>query len=215
MNHPSFHSACPPGRLAALFSVQLFLATALAAQSPPLRQVHADTLSSKADPAVTIIVDRAFKFAGSQTIDILKVAGADQFFFIEPGPDSTIRRFYWFQFEYFYPSNSYRYNYSGIPNQKPVSLGPLTFSGDIRVGQKYFTDDDRPGSDSKAAQDFLIAKGFNTAGNFVTLRMFYLTDDTRRRELMIIYGEILPDAASGQRIKSEITGRAEAGVQIR
>lgn len=211
-------SLLPPVRLSArppLMGLLVLLTSSLAAQeSPPLRGVHGDTLVSKADPAVTIIVDPAFRYVGSQTIDILKVAGADQFFFIQAGPDSTIRRFYWFQFEYFYPNNSYQYNYSGIPNRKPVALGPLSFTGDIRTGPNYFTDDDRPGSDSRAAEQFLRGKGFNIAGTFITLRMFHLTDATKRRELMIIYGEILPDSNAEQRIRAEITAHAKEGLRV-
>jgi hypothetical protein len=186
----------------------------VAAQAAPTRPVHGDTLGSQADPAATVIVAPAFHYAGGQVIDILKVAGAEQYFFIEPGPDSTIRRFYWLQFEYFYPDNSHKYNYSGIPNQKPVSLGRLAFTGDVRLGTNYFADDDRPGSDSRAALDFLRARGFSTDGNFVTLRMFHLPDSTSRRELMIIYGEVLPDKGAEQRIRSEITAHAKADITV-
>jgi len=104
-------------------ALPLLLASSLAAQTPPTRQVHGDTLVSPADPAASLIVAPAFRYAGGQVIDILKVAGAEQYFFIDAAPDSAIRRFYWIQFEYFYPSNSHSYNYSGIKNQKPLMLG--------------------------------------------------------------------------------------------
>jgi len=82
------------------------------------------------------------------------------------------------------------------------------------VGPNYFTDDDRPGSDSKAAEEFLRAKGFNIAGTFITLRMFHLTDASKRRELMIIYGEALPDSSAEQRIKSGITAHAQGNIKV-
>jgi hypothetical protein len=198
-----------------LVALPLLLASSLAAQAPPTRPVHGDTLVSSADPAATLIVNPAFRYAGGQVIDILKVAGAEQYFFIDAAPDSSVRRFYWIQFEHFYPDNTHRYNYSGIPNQHPVSLGRLAFDGDVRVVPNYFTFDDRPGSDSKAAEEFLRAKGFNIAGTFVTLRLFHLPDSTKRRELMIIYGEILPDSSAEQRIKSEITAHAQANIKVR
>jgi hypothetical protein len=195
-------------------ALPLLLASSLAAQTPPTRQVHGDTLVSPADPAASLIVAPAFRYAGGQVIDILKVAGAEQYFFIDAAPDSAIRRFYWIQFEYFYPDNSHAYNYSGIKGQKPVMLGRLDFAGDIRRGPNYFTDDDRPGSDSKAAEEFLRAKGFRIGGTFITLRMFHLPDATRRRELMIIYGEALPDSAAEQRIRADITAHAQANIRI-
>lgn len=193
----------------------LFLASTLAAQTPPTRPVHGDTLTSAADPAALLIVNQAFQYAGGQTIDILKVAGAEQYFFVDAAPDSAIRRFYWIQFEYFYPSNTDTYNYSGMKGLKPVALGRLSFLGDVRVIPNYFTRDDRPGSDSEAAEEFLRAKGFNINGTFVTLRLFHLPDATRRRELMIIYGEALPDSASEQKVKSEITAHAQANMTLR
>ena len=86
--------------------------------------------------------------------------------------------------------------------------------GDVRIIPYYFTDDDRPGSDSKATADFLLAKGFNIEGTFASLRLFHLPDSTRRRELMIIYGEIVPVGASGAKLKTEIAGHAQAFVRV-
>ena len=86
---------------------------------------------------------------------------------------------------------------------------------DVRVRPHYFTMDDRPGSDSKAAETFLRAKGLELDGAFVTLRLFHLPDATRRRELMIIYGEALPAGASEQSARSAITARAQANVRVR
>jgi hypothetical protein len=187
--------------------------TPLAAQSAPLRTVSRDTLISKANPAGTFVLDTAFHYAGGQTIDILKVAGAEQYFFIDATADHSIRRFYWIQFEHYYVDNTYSYNYAGI-KQTPVQLGRLAFMGDVRLGPRYFTDDDRPGSDSKAATDFLRAHGFILDGTFATLRLFHLPDATKRRELMIIYGEILPNGASEERVTSEITAHAQANIRV-
>lgn len=39
-------------------------------------------------------------------------------------------------------------------------------------------------------------------------------DDTKRRELMIIYGEILAGDASEERVKAEITAHAQAGMKM-
>jgi hypothetical protein len=193
--------------------VVVLLASNLLAQAAPERHVTGGTLVSKADPAASFKIDPVFQYVGGQVIDILKVAGAEQHFFIEGAADHSIRRFYWLQFEHFSPDNTYTYNYSGIV-QTPVSLGRLAFMGDVRSTPDYFTDDNRPGSDSKAAENFLRAKGFKLDGTFVTLRLFHLPDVTKRRELMIIYGEILPRGASGDQMKAEITARAQAGIAV-
>lgn len=96
-----------------------------------------------------------------------------------------------------------------------MQVGRLPFMGDIRTSEHYFTMDDRPGSDSKVAENFLRARGFKLDGTFVTLRLFYLPDATKRRELMIIYGEILSSGASEEQVRSEITAHAQANIEVR
>jgi hypothetical protein len=199
-------------RLAALLVVPL--SASLVAQAPRLREVDGGTLISTADPAVRLTFAKPFAYAGGLTIDIMKVAGAEQHFFIDAVPDHSIRRFYWVQFEHYYPDNTHTYDYARI-KQEPVSLGRLSFMGDVRVREKYFTMDDRPGSDSMAAADFLRGKGFRLDGTFVTLRLFHLPDDTRRRELMIIYGEVLRPDASAEPVIAGITAHAQANVEVR
>lgn len=193
--------------------VLTLLATDLRAQAAPVREVTGGTLVSKADPAASFVFDTAFHYAGGQTIDIMKVAGAEQHFFIDPADDHSVHRFYWVQFEHYYPDNAHTYDLSRIV-QMPVQLGRLAFMGDVRTKPNYFTMDDRPGSDSKAAADFLRARGYNLAGTFVTLRLFHLPDATKRRELMIIYGEFLPSGTSEAQAASVITTHAQAGITV-
>lgn len=183
----------------------------LGAQSAPTREVRGDTLVSHADPATTFVFSKPFGFAGNQTIDILKVAGADQYFFIDAAEDQSIRRFYWVQFEHYYPSNDHTYDFSSM-NLKPVPVGRLEFIGDVRVRNNYFTMDKRPGSDSQAAVTFLREKGFKVDGTFATLRLFHLPDTTRRRELMIIYGERVPEGTAESAIAAALTASAQANL---
>ena len=202
------------GRAMKMILAFLLLPSMVGAQSAPAREVRGNALVSGADPAATFVFSGPFRFAGSQTIDILGVAGAQQFFFVEAAADSSIRRFYWVQFEHYYPSNERTYDFSSM-NLMPVSLGRLEFLGDVRVRDGYFTMDKRPGSDSQAAQAFLQARGFRIAGTFATLRLFHLPDSTRRRELMIIYGERVPAGTDPAAIAPELTARARAGVTQR
>ena len=183
----------------------------LGAQAALTRQVHGDTLISEADPAARFVFAKPFQHAGGQAIDVVQVAGAEQYFFIDAAEDRSVRRFYWVQFEHYYPTNTHTYDFSRI-RQTPVPIGRLTFQGDIRVRANYFTMDNRPGSDSRAAREFLLARGFNLEGSFATLRLFYLPDSTRRRELMIIYGERVPEGTTDASIAEAITARAQANV---
>ena len=198
-----------------ILALLLLLAPSSAgAHSAQAREVRGDTLVSGADPAATFVFSGPFRFVGRQTIDILAVAGAEQFFFVELAADSSIRRFYWVQFEHYYPSNEHTYDFSSM-NLMPVSLGRLEFVGDVRVRDSYFTMDKRPGSDSQAARAFLQSRGLGIAGTFATLRLFHLPDSTRRRELMIIYGERVSAGTDPAAIAPELTARARAGVTQR
>lgn len=201
-------------RLRASALLFLLLPSVLVAQTAKLREVRGDTLLSTAEPKASLVFAKSFRYAGGQTIDIMKVAGAEQHFFIDAAADHAIRRFYWVQFEHYYPDNTATYDYSGI-EQKPVRIGRLEFMGDVRVIPKYFTEDNRPGSDSKAAEDFLRARGYRIDGTFAALRLFHLPDATKRRELMIIYGEIVPNESAEGKMKSEITAHAVANLQVR
>jgi hypothetical protein len=192
----------------------LLVASALIAQTALQRRVEGSTLISTADPSASLTFGRAFVYAGGQSIDIFKVAGAEQHFFIDAAADRSIRRFYWVQFEHYYPDNTEVYDYSRIP-QKPVDLGRLAFMGDVRVKPRYFTMDDRPGSDSMAAADFLRTKGYRLDGTFVTLRLFHLPDATKRRELMVIYGEVLSPGAPEGPATAQIKAHAQANVAVR
>jgi len=201
-------------RFGTLALLALLLASTLIAQTALERRVEGNTLISAADPAVSLTFDKAFVYAGGQSIDIFKVAGAEQYFFIDAGADRSVRRFYWVQFEHYYPDNKEVYDYSSIP-QKPVELGRLAFMGDVRVRPRYFTMDDRRGSDSMAAADLLRTKGYRLDGTFATLRLFHLPDDTKRRELMVIYGEAVSPRASEQAAAAQITAHARANVTVR
>lgn len=192
----------------------MLLSPALRAQEPALRAVRGDTLISPASPAASFAVGAPFRYLGGQTIDILGVAGAEQHFFIETAADHSIRRFYWIQFEHYYAGNHNTYNYAGM-DLRPVQIGPIAFTGDVRTSEHYFTMDQRPGSDSKAAEIFLRARGLVLDGTFVTLRLFNLPDSTRRRELMIIYGEVLSRGASEQQVRAQITAHAQADLAVR
>jgi len=192
----------------------LLLNSGLAAQGSPTRRVERNTLTSPADPAASLTFDQAFRYVGGQVVDVVKVAIGEQHFFMEVGPDQQVRRFYWVQFEQYKPDNAFTYDFSGM-QQTPVALGRLTFGGDVRVRPNYFSMDQRPGSDSKAAEEFLKSKGLKLGGSFATLRLFHLPDTTRRRELMIIYGELVPAGTAEQGVAAGIIARAQAGVTVR
>ena len=194
--------------------VILIVAISLAQESAKLeRTVAGRALKSSADPAVTLQIGEPFEYAGGQTIDIFHVAAAEQHFFVDARPDKAIRRFYWIQFEHYYPSNNHTYDYSGI-KQETLKFGPIDFLADTTINPKYFTGGNRPGSDSEAAQKFLAGKGYKVAGKFVRTRMFYLTDSSKRKELMVIYGEAMQPDTPEEQARSNAPRHAQEFLKI-
>jgi hypothetical protein len=194
--------------------IVLVAAVALAQESAKLeRTVTGRALKSASDPAVTLKIDPTFEYAGGQTIDIFHLAGAEQHFFVDAGPDKAIRRFYWIQFEHYYPSNSHTYDYSGI-KQETLKFGPIDFLADTMIATEYFTGGNQPGSDSEATQKFLEGKGYKVAGKFVRTRMFYLTDSSKRKELMVIYGEAMQPDSSEEQAQSNAPRHAQELLKV-
>jgi hypothetical protein len=181
----------------------LFLVTVAIAQDQLKveRTVTGHTLKSTSDPAIVLEFPTSFQYVGGHAFDIFHVAAAEQHLFVEPGPGHSIRRFYWIQFEHYYPANQHKYDYSEI-KQQDVHIGKLAFMADTRVAADYFSSDQRAGSDSQAALNLLKQKGYSTEGNFVRVRMFHLPDDSHRKELMIIYGEAIAPGADESQAKN-------------
>lgn len=200
-----------------IFCWLVVLAGAVSAQDNRLtveRKVHGNTLQSAADPAITLTFAKPFHYAGGQAFDIFQVAGAEQHLFVESGPDRAIRRFYWVQFEHYYANNKHTYDYSEI-EQLPLQLGRFTFQADTRVAPNYFTGDLRPGSDSEATLKFLRDKGYKVDGDYARVRMFLLPDDSKRKELMIIYGEAVAPGAAADQLKKEALQHAREWLKVR
>lgn len=194
----------------------LILLSALAFAQETLkveRIVTGHSLKSASDPAITLEVPSSFEYVGGKAFDIFHVAAAEQHLFVEPGPSHSIKRFYWFQFEHYYPSNNHTYDYSGI-RQQPVKVGALTFMSDTRIADHYFTSDPRPGSDSAAALKLLQQKGYSTDGKYVRVRMFHLPDDSHRKELMIIYGEQFAAGTDDALAQNAASERAIKGIKM-
>jgi hypothetical protein len=178
------------------------------------RRVSGQTVTSAANPAVKIEVAKPFIYVGGQVIDIFKVAGAEQHFFVDAAPDKSVKRFYWIQFEQYYPENNYTSDYGGIP-QVPVKLGRLDFAADTEVVKDYFTSDNRAGSDSEAGLKLLQTNGYNVNGDFVRTRMFHLPSADKRKELMIIYGEVVAPGTSEDAAKTAAQKHAVENITLK
>lgn len=156
------------------------------------RQVQGQVLRSNSDPAVQITFAPQFKYAGGQRFLLYGVAEAEQHFYAQSNGKGQIERFYWLQFEHYLPDNTHQYNY---PSKRTVALGDLSFIYDTAVFADYAGAKGNPESDGAKARAMLKKAGLVFPAAMARIRMVHLTDASKRKELMIIYGEALQEKA--------------------
>ena len=158
---------------------------------PPLRKVHGNTIDSPELPAAKLTFGQDFRYIGSQRVNLYGNADAEQHLFVKAGKTGPVERFYMVQFEHFLPTNHYTYNY---PADRTTDIGELQFIYDVKSWPDYAASEaDYPASDGAAFTRLLAQHNLAFPKRTVRVRMFHLPTPDRRTELMIIYGEALPD----------------------
>jgi hypothetical protein len=112
--------------------------------------------------------------------------------FAESDAKGNIRRLVWIQIERQLPGQNWQYNY---PSPDRTRLGELEFITDSKAFPAYAADD--PASDHAQVDRQLRGQKLQFAGPVMRLRMIYLPDAERRRELMIIYAVPLSSGQAG------------------
>lgn len=155
------------------------------------REVRGQTIISKALPKAELTFAREFRYVGSQQVNLYGNAEADQYIFVTAGRDSVVEKFYWIQFEHFLPTNSRTYDYAP---DRTTTIGGMTFIYDVKSWPDYSSMQvEDPQSDGAAIERLLAKHVLSFPKRAVRVRMFHLSNPDRRSELMIIYGESLPD----------------------
>ena len=152
------------------------------------RQATDEGLVSTADPAAVIRLDQAYQHAGGHKFVLYGTADTEQHVYVESTPDGKLKSLYWIQFEAYLPDNSYTYDYEDSPGR--MQFGSLDFylDSDIVVADPSRR---RAGSDAAMIRRLLSAAGYEYPLLFAYARMVHLTDDTRRKELMVVMLEDL------------------------
>jgi hypothetical protein len=197
----------------------LLLATSGAhAQKAPLalpaveREVRGTTLVSNRLPAADLTFGSGFRYVGSQVVNLYGNADAEQHLFVKGGNRGPVDAFYWVQFEHFLPTNSRTYDYRPT---RTVDIGGLQFIYDVKGWADYRVTTSDSGSDGAAGAALLARDGLAFPVRAARVRMFYLPTADRRTELMIIYGEavpensIIPTSAAGLALDSAYTDAAK------
>jgi hypothetical protein len=166
------------------------LSSLLTAQSPaPERTVQGTTLVSQHDPGVRIQLPVSAKYVGADRWPLYDIADCELHAFVQADSQHVVHELYWIQFEGYLPSKpDMHHNYD---SPRHTQLGGLDFYVDTWVradGEK--TD---PGSDREHIEALVRAKGYKMPAGMAYVRLVHLLDAEKRRELMIIYGEDLPE----------------------
>ena len=163
------------------------------AQLPPqssLREVRDRTIISNEVPKADFTFSKEFRYVGGQRINLYGRCEAEQHMFVKAGSNGIVERFYWVQFEHDLPNNNGTYDYKGLT----TNLDGLSFVYDVKSWPDYAKNNaEDPGSDGEAITRLLAEHNFAFPKRAARVRMFHLPTPDQRTELMIIYGEALPE----------------------
>ena len=158
----------------------------------PVHTVSGHTVSSTADPSVSVRLPDDATYVGSDRFTLTKPEygnfdACELFAFADADKDRSLRRFYWVQFEHYLPSHpKLHYEYD---SPRHVTIGGLDFYVDIEASEG--TGKSRPGSDGEHFYNLLTSHGYKRVP-MMFVRLVHLPDAAKRKELMIIVGQRLP-----------------------
>ena len=181
------------GFSAVLVALGAFAHNTPAETASRLREVSGQTIISKELPPAELTFGKEFRYVGGQRVNLYGNADAEQHLLVKAGSGGLVERFYWVQFEHFFPTNSYKYDY---PADRTTDIGGLQFIYDVKSWPDYAAlQAEDPASDGAAIARLLAQHNLAFPKKAVRVRMFHLPTPDRRTELMIIYGEALPDGS--------------------
>ena len=167
-----------------------FAQTAVEDNPNALRHLKGRTIVSEKFPKVQLTIGRGFLFVGKQQVNLHGNAEAEQYVFARPDRENIAKQFFLIQFEHFLPTNNFTYDYASMPT---TQIGNLPVNYVVKslhdLGALMLED---KGSDGAAMVELLAKRHISLPHNTAMVRMFHVPSADRRTELMIIYGEALP-----------------------
>jgi len=164
------------------------------APTPSLqRKVEGQTINSSELPAADFTFGKEFHYVGGQAVNLYGNADAEQHLFVKGAESGPVQAFYWVQFEHFLPTNKMTYDYDF---NLSTEIGGLKFIYDVKSFPDYAgMQAEDPRSDGAALAHLLSQHSLAFPKRAARIRMFHLPTSDRRTELMIIYGEAVPDGS--------------------
>ena len=153
----------------------------------PERKVQAHTVISKRNPHIRIKLPKTAHYIGADRWNLYDVADCEVHLFVEADKQKNVKSYYWIQFENYLPSKpDYSYDYKGGQN---MTIAGLDFNVRARFGAS--TDQPKSGSDLEHVLRLISINGYKLPADIMNVRLVHLLDESKRKELMIIYGEDL------------------------
>ncbi len=178
-----------------------------AADTMPLRVAPSNGVITVDFGSLHALVVRApFTYVGGQRFILGGSADAEQHLYVVADSAKVVRRLYWIQIEEMLPTSSDTYDYG--------SDSLVAFSGfNLRANFRTYTAPASPGSDQARAVDLIRSRGYtiNTPGG-TRVRLVYLPETRSTREVMLIYFESDPNAATDPH--ASLLARAAAGITL-
>ena len=164
------------------------------ASTTNLRPVHHNTILSPELPKADLTLGPAFRYIGGQQVNLYGMADAEQHLFVRGGNSGVVDAFYWVQFEHRVPGDQHTYDYQ---LGHTTDIGGWGFVYDVKSWPDYATmQNEDPNSDGAAITRLLAKRNLKFPSRAARVRMFYLPTPDHRTELMIIYGEAVPQDSS-------------------
>jgi hypothetical protein len=178
-----------------------------------IRHRKGRTIFSEEAPRVALSVPKGLRFIGTQKVNLHGNAEAEQYVFARSGSNHTVERFYLVQFEHFLPTNNLTYNYASMLT---TQIDNLQFNYDVKsLSDIAALLKGETGSDGAAMESLLEKQHLSLPLQTAMVRMFHLPSADHRTELMIVYGEALPQNTTvpirkgGVQLDTESPGSAQ------
>jgi hypothetical protein len=171
-------------QIIAVISCCAFFATQ---KEAPERRVEGNTITSEHDPKVRIRLPESVRYVGADRWVLYGIADCELHAFVKEDEQKNVRELYWVQFESYIPERPDLHHTYDSPRH--ATIGGLDFYVDTwprSNGEKT-----ESGSDREHIDALIRTKGYKIPADMMYVRLVYLLDVEKRRELMIIYGEDL------------------------
>jgi hypothetical protein len=162
----------------------LFCNPAHAQVAAPERKVDGSVVTSR-DPAMRIRLPKESRYVGADRWTLYDVADCEVHVFVEADAAQNVQRVYWVQFEAYIQSQpNARYNYD---RDAITEINGLA----VHHRERFGAGDEKPraGSDLEHVRTMILAAGYKLPAEIINARLVYLSDDTKRKEVMVIYME--------------------------